>query len=296
MTDATILVPTFRHAALLPYALRSALAQEDASVEVLVVGDGVEDDTRHVVERFLDDPRVRFFDNPKGERHGERHRHEALAEATGRIVTYLSDDDLLLPDHVAETLRLLEDADFAHSAPFLVQPDGSLAYAAIDLGNPRFHPFLLEGRWNKVVLTGASHTMEAYRRLPEGWRPAPPDVWTDLHMWRQFLQLPGLRARTGTRITALHLPDQERRNASTAERVAELERWWRRSKEPGFREDLDGQALETLRALAVRHELRIQELKRTMWHAQSTRLWRARTGLARLGPVRALRSRRRGAR
>ncbi len=44
MIDASILIPTHRHAALLPYAIRSALDQEGASVEVLVVGDGVEDD------------------------------------------------------------------------------------------------------------------------------------------------------------------------------------------------------------------------------------------------------------
>ena len=102
MIDATILIPTFRHAALLPFTMRSALDQADASVEVFVVGDGVEDDTRAALEPFADDERVRFFDFPKGARHGELNRHEALREATGEIVCYLSDDDLLLRDHVAE--------------------------------------------------------------------------------------------------------------------------------------------------------------------------------------------------
>src|SRR3970282_260372 len=86
MTDATILIPTHRHAALLPYSLRSALAQEGVSVEVFVVGDGFEDDTRAALELSLSDPRVRFFDFPKGQGNGELHRHEALQEATGRIV------------------------------------------------------------------------------------------------------------------------------------------------------------------------------------------------------------------
>ncbi len=39
MTDATILIPTFRHAALLPFSLRSALNQDDVEIEVFVVGD-----------------------------------------------------------------------------------------------------------------------------------------------------------------------------------------------------------------------------------------------------------------
>jgi glycosyltransferase involved in cell wall biosynthesis len=282
VTDATILIPTFRHPTLVPYALRSALAQEGAEVDVLVVGDGVQDDTRVALEPFLADRRVTFFDNPKGERHGERHRHEALQYASGRIVCYLSDDDLLLGDHVAEMGRLLENADFAHSAPFVVEHDESLAFAAIDLSQRRFWPFLAEGRWNKIVLTGAAHTLDAYHRLPYGWRPAPPDVWTDLHMWRQFLQLPGLRALTGTRITALHLPDQDRQGLSAAERAQELESWWTRMQAPGFRQRLEEIAADEVRRTAVRHELRIQELKATLRAIQSTRLWRARTTLASL--------------
>ena len=62
-----------------------------------MVGDGVEDDTRTALEPFADDDRVRFFDLPKGPRHGELNRHETLRQATGNIVCYLSDDDLLLP-------------------------------------------------------------------------------------------------------------------------------------------------------------------------------------------------------
>ena len=138
MTDATILIPTFRHAALVPYAVQSALDQDRASVEVFVVGDGVEDDTRAAVEPLLADERVRFFDLPKGERHGELNRHQALHEATGRIVCYLSDDDLLLSDHVAEMGRLLQHADFAHSISARVSVDGTLDYFPWNYGRPEF--------------------------------------------------------------------------------------------------------------------------------------------------------------
>jgi len=66
MIDATILIPTFRHAALLPYAVRSALDQDEASVEVFVVGDGVEDDTRAALEPFAADYRLRFSTSRRG--------------------------------------------------------------------------------------------------------------------------------------------------------------------------------------------------------------------------------------
>src|SRR6185503_5765455 len=120
MTSVTILIPTHRHPELLPLALRSALAQDGTDVEVFVVGDGVEDDTRAGLEPYLEDSRVRFFDFPKGARHGEEHRHAALQDAAGAVITYLSDDDLLLPGHATEVQQLLVDADFAHPSPVVV--------------------------------------------------------------------------------------------------------------------------------------------------------------------------------
>ena len=157
MIDATILIPTFRHAALLLYSVRSALDQADATVEVFVVGDGVEDDTRAALEPFADDERVRFFDFPKGARHGELNRHEALHEATGEIVCYLSDDDLLLRDHAAAMRLLLENADFAHSISARLELAGTIEYFPWNLSRPEFVEVGLN-RKASIGLTGTAHT------------------------------------------------------------------------------------------------------------------------------------------
>lgn len=293
MTDATILIPTHSHPALLPWALRSALAQEEATVEVLVVGDGVDHETREAVAPFLDDARVRFFDNPKGARHGEAHRHAALEHASGSIVCYLSDDDLLLPDHVVEVTGLLVDADLAQSAPIFVHTDGTIRYDPIDLGWPQFRDRMLNERWNRVGLTGAAHTLSAYRRLPAGWRPGPTDIWTDLHMWRQFLELPGFRGRTGARVTALHFPASHR----SAERDdRELAEWWTRSREPGFREQLEQELAEAVRQRALTLENQKHYLERYAETVANTRTWRLRERLVRVRALRALLARSRAAR
>jgi glycosyltransferase involved in cell wall biosynthesis len=292
--DATILIPTHRHAALLPYAVRSALAQEGAEIEVFVVGDGVEDATRTALKPFLDDSRVRFFDFPKGERLGEQHRHTALQEARGRIVTYLSDDDILLPDHVVEMQRLLEDANFAHAAPVVVTPEGQVNLLQIDVSRPEFVARMYRGR-SRIGLTGAAHTREAYDRLPHGWRPAPPDVYGDLHMWLQFTDQPWFRGQTGRHLTMLHFPDSERRHLSTPERVAELEDWWKRSREPGFQEKLDDLLVEQIRRLAVNLKIQAMDLKdrvAELERLQTRRRLRAKRALAALPPARALLARR----
>lgn len=294
MTDATILIPTFRHAALIPYSVRSALDQEDVTVEVFVVGDGVEDDTRAALEPFAGDNRVRFFDFPKGERHGELNRHEALREASGRIVCYLSDDDLLLPDHAAEMSLLLEVADFAHSISARLDVDGTLEYFPWNLSRPEFVEVGL-GRKASIGLTGVAHTLAAYRRLPFGWRTTPDGGPTDHHMWRQWLEQPGFRGAMGERLTYLTFPEPWWGKLPPEERRASLEGWFRRSREPGFAEELDSMLEEAIRRAAEDYHLWARSEQLTVQAIRSTRSWRLRERFVSAAPLRALLARRRGA-
>src|SRR5256885_5428375 len=110
-----------------------------SDLEVFVIGDGVPDVTRELMaELAAADQRVRFFDHPKGPRHGERYRHAALHEARGEIVCYLCDDDLWLPGHVEHLRELLHESDFAHSLPFWIDPDGVVHPLRVDLSLPHF--------------------------------------------------------------------------------------------------------------------------------------------------------------
>jgi glycosyltransferase involved in cell wall biosynthesis len=254
--DATILIPTHDHAAILPVSMLSALEQRDVTFELFVVGDGVGDATREVVERFADDPRVRFFDFPKGERRGERNRHFALQEARGEIICYVSDDDILLPWHVAEMRRLLAEADFAHSAPVLVDPDGALVYRPADLARPEFAELIREGRNNFISLTGAAHTRALYERLPHGWRPAPPEMPTDIHMWMQVFARPDVRGVTSALVTSIHFPDPAWSKLHDSARVRALDEWLERALAPAGEADLQAELERSVRRAAQDFKLR----------------------------------------
>jgi len=295
VTDAAILIPTHDHAALLPYAVQSALAQEDADVEVLVVGDGVGDDTRVALEPFVTDPRVRFFDREKGERHGEQLRHEALQESTAPLVAYLSDDDLLLPDHVVRMRRLLAGADVARGLPVHVTASGELEYHPFDLAVPEFRALLARGLVGGA-LTGISHTRALYDRLPDGWSPAPADVPTDIHMLRKLIAPPGIRGATDDRVTALIFPSPLRAQMTADERAAELAHWWRRMHELRFRTELDDAVGVAAARAARRQRLKVAALQGELARIQASRWWRARRAVAEVRPVRALRARRHGGR
>ena len=222
-TRATVVIPTHDHGPTLSYALKSAQRQTVDDLEIFVIGDGVPDLTREIMaEAGAQDPRVRFFDHPKGPHLGEAYRHEALQAASGGIVCYLSDDDLWLPDHVAAMEALLEYADFAHALPLRVEVDGRLGGWSIDISLPWYRKEILAGR-NRIPLSCGAHRLDSYRRLPQGWRTT--SLHTDLYMWQCLLSLPGSRAVSGFQPTVLNFPSSLRGNWTIQQRVEELSRW-----------------------------------------------------------------------
>jgi glycosyltransferase involved in cell wall biosynthesis len=280
-TAATVIVPTHDHGPTLRVTLGTALAQTVADIEVFVIGDGVPDVTREIVDDLMRrDTRVRFFDHPKGPRRGEIYRHDALQEARGEIVCYLSDDDIWFPEHVATMRDLLADADFAGALPVSLSADGKLSSWPIDLARPSFRERMLAGH-NFIPLSCGAHTLDGYRRLPVGWSAAPTGTGTDLYMWQKLLRLPGVRAKSGTRPTAVHFPSPQRSDWTLDERVAELELWARRASDPAERRELVGEVLDAIVLEAAEIEARARD-------AYATRTWRFRNWLLRapvLGPV-----------
>jgi Glycosyl transferase family 2 len=270
---ATIVVPTHDHGPTLRFALASALAQTVEDIEVLVIGDGVPDVTREIVDELSRrDERVRFFDHPKGPRHGEPYRHEALGEARGDIVCYLCDDDLWLPQHVELVREALEGADFVATHPVHVTPEGELLCWPADLSRPWFRQQMLSGAANFVPLSAAGHTLELYRRLPVGWSAAPTSTFTDIFMWQKILRLPGVRARSVYRPTVMHFPSSHRRGWAPDARAAEIEPWAERVADPASRQQLTADLLERVLSRAAAAEAAAGALR-------TTRIWQIRNWL-----------------
>ena len=83
MPVATAIVPTHSHASTLPRSVRSALSQTERDIEVIVVGDGVDEPTPEAAQALVEaDDRVRFVDNPKG---GPRVRASAPGGRGGQL-------------------------------------------------------------------------------------------------------------------------------------------------------------------------------------------------------------------
>jgi len=260
---ASVLIPTHDHGPTLEVAARSVLGQTVESLELLIVGDGVPDETRELVAALQrEDERVRFFDCPKGPRHGEIHRHAALADARGEIVCYLSDDDLWLPNHVATMRDQLAGVDFTHTLALWVDEDGRLRPGITqDLARSEVRAAILKEGRAGVGLSCAAHTLAAYRRLPHGWRTTPAGIPTDVYMWQQFLAEGSCRASGGTRPTCLRFPSPRRPGWSMQERAAELESWWKQIQDPAWLAGFERQVFDVLVQDHARRRLKLRELK-----------------------------------
>jgi len=280
---ATVVIPTMTgRGPLLPITVGSVLAQSVREIEVFIIGDGVDDDTRRTIHDLMaQDARIRFFDFEKHARRGEPNRHEVLQHARGRIVCYLCDRDLMLPNHVTVMAALLENADFAHTLISAMTPDGKVRFQAfLDLSDPDDRRSILDG-WtieNGIPLSHAGHTLAMYRRLPHGWRTTPTGLFTDIYMWEQFLAQPDCRAVSGTVPTILYFPRYWRDNLSVEQKRAELERWQAILREPDGYARIQQLMLDGLADAAhakAKHLRRFAALRRPLGriYRHVTRLW-----------------------
>jgi hypothetical protein len=243
----TVICPTFDHGPTLRHSLASALSQTVEDIELFVIGDGAPDVTREIVaELAAGDPRVRYFDNAKGERHGELYRHAAIAEARSERILYLADDDLWLPWHAETMLAALERADFAHTLPVWVVPGGEMGLNFLDVADSFYRERILANDATcGIGLSRCGHTLDLYRRLPHGWRPAPAGVPSDRYMWQQVLGEPWVRPASVPAFTVLGLPSPARKGWSSEQRVEELARWAARLTDPAERQAVEREVLAT---------------------------------------------------
>jgi glycosyltransferase involved in cell wall biosynthesis len=102
----TIGIPSYQSAAFIGEAISSALSQDFADLEVLVVDDASTDGTLDVVAGF-DDPRLRVLRNEHNIGPG-RNWNRVLEEARGRYVKIMGGDDVLLPGSLAAQVAVME--------------------------------------------------------------------------------------------------------------------------------------------------------------------------------------------
>lgn len=119
-SGTSVIIPTRGRRGLLEEAVRSALGQSRAPLEVLVVDDGTG-------ALSFDDARVRVLPGPRRGRSAARNL--GIREARGEFVAFLDDDDLWTPHKLRHQMDLLErhpEAGLVHTFTDVVDVKGQL--------------------------------------------------------------------------------------------------------------------------------------------------------------------------
>lgn len=234
----TCLIPTFNNGAMIRASIESVLSQTVADLELFVVCDGAPPVTHAIADQFAaGDKRVRVFKFEKGERHGEASRHRALEEATGEVVCYLSDDDYWFPDHLETVAPLLTGVDFAHTRHTFIKPTFEFTAMDMQITEAETRRRMCAEKFNIFGPSVAGHWLSSYRRLPQGWAPAPLGVPTDLHMWRKWIDA-GMRFAASAAVTTLHIPRATRGHQAYDTGLRETNFWRTLMRDPIMRQAL----------------------------------------------------------
>lgn len=135
-TKVSVVIPSYNTAKYVATAVRSALAQTYANVEVVVVDDGSTDDTRAALDGCFQDIRYVRQENaglPSARNTGIRH-------STGEIIAFLDADDWWSPEKLSLQVAKLTRSEkpvLVHTDVFLV--DGlSEAVSRVDCQRRRY--------------------------------------------------------------------------------------------------------------------------------------------------------------
>src|SRR3954469_14607922 len=101
----SVVIATYNTARYLPLAIRSALAQTYAPLEIHVVDDGSTDRTQEVLQEFRRDRRIIVHQQPNRGQAAAKNR--GIAASRGSLVAFLDADDLWHADKLATQVPLL---------------------------------------------------------------------------------------------------------------------------------------------------------------------------------------------
>lgn len=200
MTTVTVAIPTHNRRETVVLAVLSALRQTLPPAQIIVTCDGCTDGTADAL-RALDDPRVTAIELEKGRGYSYGHRNVALEQATGELILWLADDDLLLPDHLERLAerQAADDLDLVTAPAVIVHPDDELEWFGRDLSVPGVRESL--ARENTNVMASVAARTSLIRQVG-GWDDTIERA-ADWDLWKRVIAT-GARAAMIDEPTVLH--------------------------------------------------------------------------------------------
>ncbi|MEM1386751.1 MAG: glycosyltransferase family A protein [Pseudomonadota bacterium] len=182
----SVLLPTNGSPETIGVAVQSVLDQSFRDFELLVVGDGADDETARIVSS-IDDPRLKWMPFEKGPNYGYNNRNKALVASRGTLIAFAQHDDLMLPDHLArfdEMYRRRPNLVWAYSRPLWVDDEGFVLPFFVNLISPRERRNFVQ---KHCVLPTSCIVMTRAALEEAGWFDDTLKNGSDWIMWRKIV-------------------------------------------------------------------------------------------------------------
>ena len=110
----TVVIATYNRAKVLPYAIESVLWQTYENFELWIIGDKCTDNTGEVIQPYLKDKRIHWYNLPENSGYQSVPNNEGIKRGKGQYIAYLNHDDIWLPHHLEYAVAAIQktDADF----------------------------------------------------------------------------------------------------------------------------------------------------------------------------------------
>jgi len=125
----SVIIPTYNRSKLLRVAIESVLAQTYPNIEIIVVDDGSTDDTVEVVAQYAG--RVTYL--KQANQDVAAARNTGIRAASGEYLTFLDDDDLILPTKIERQVQVLASqpqVGLVHCRFYYADEDGNYLHIA----------------------------------------------------------------------------------------------------------------------------------------------------------------------
>jgi len=161
----SVIIPTYNRKKKLPTAIDSVLNQTYKNWELIVVDDRSTDDTRKLIEKYSQrNKRIKYLLN-KRKKGPAGARNHGMKNAKGKYIAFLDSDDEWYPNHIKDSVELMEKAglDMVFGKDNLIDKGvNKKKYITMSLTKKRFYDnlpkknifkegYILEGFFNYLI-------------------------------------------------------------------------------------------------------------------------------------------------
>lgn len=135
MPRVSVIIPNYNHARFLQQRIESVLDQTFRDIEVILLDDASTDDSREVLSRYTDDPRVRAIFNDANSGSVFRQWNRGFRESKGEYVWIAESDDysdVTFLGTLVEKLDANPSAGVAYCQSWMVDESGAVQYLMED--------------------------------------------------------------------------------------------------------------------------------------------------------------------